>query len=339
MSGRIKPLDLLRGAQADASHPERLVWLSASAGTGKTHVLTARVLRLLLSGADPAAILCLTFTKAGAAEMADRIQARLASWVRMPENKLEKELFALGEARDAPSVRAARRLFARVLDAPGGGLRIQTIHAFAQTLLAAFPAEAGLVPGFRPLEGRAEAALARETLGRLLVEAERGSDLGLIADVQTLSRRLGEEKAENYLKACARAPQAMAELGGRQGIEARVRTALDVWLDDIEARIAEECSTFDCAGLRAIRAANLAWGTKTGLDHADRIARFLDADAAGRAALLPEMIGLVRTKEGSPKAVSTKLLGCDPAHGENCEALADALALLLGQRSRAATAA
>ena len=128
MSPRVSPLSPLEGAQKAASHPRRQVWLSASAGTGKTHVLTARVLRLLLNGASPETILCLTFTKAGAAEMAERIHARLASWVRLPDDMLVGELRALDEPADAESVRRARRLFARVLDAPGGGLRILTIH-------------------------------------------------------------------------------------------------------------------------------------------------------------------------------------------------------------------
>src|SRR3954467_14204194 len=100
MSARVAPLRPLEGAQKDASHPRRQVWLSASAGTGKTHVLTARVLRLLLNGAPPESILCLTFTKAGAAEMAERIQGRLASWVRLSDAELRKELFALAEPND-----------------------------------------------------------------------------------------------------------------------------------------------------------------------------------------------------------------------------------------------
>src|SRR5690606_7142372 len=108
--------------------------LSASAGTGKTHVLTARVLRLLLAGTDPDSILCLTFTKAGAAEMAERVHARLAHWVRLDDAKLRKELFALSEPTDPDMLARARTLFARVLDATGGGLRILTIHAFAQSL-------------------------------------------------------------------------------------------------------------------------------------------------------------------------------------------------------------
>ena len=130
----------LRGNQARASDPSRHVWLSASAGTGKTQVLTARVFRLLLRGVEPSAVLCLTFTKAGAAEMAERVNARLARWVRLPEQDLRKDLFALGEdPNDEALIARARTLFARVLDAPGGGIRIQTIHSFCQTLLSAFP--------------------------------------------------------------------------------------------------------------------------------------------------------------------------------------------------------
>src|SRR5215210_5500478 len=133
MSRRFKPLPVLEGDQRRASDPSAHAALSASAGTGKTQVLTARVLRLLLGGVQPEAILCLTFTKAAAAEMANRIGARLAAWVRLPDADLRKELFALGEPNDPASLQRARRLFARVLEAPGG-LNIQTIHSFAQTL-------------------------------------------------------------------------------------------------------------------------------------------------------------------------------------------------------------
>src|SRR4051812_30589635 len=97
MGHRLNPLTPLEAEQERASSPAAHAALSASAGTGKTHVLTARVLRLLLSGVDPSAILCLTFTKAGAAEMADRIHARLAHWVRLNDDALGRELEALGE--------------------------------------------------------------------------------------------------------------------------------------------------------------------------------------------------------------------------------------------------
>src|SRR5215207_5721037 len=171
MARRFKPLPVLEGDQRLAADPKAHAALSASAGTGKTQVLTARVLRLLLGGVRPEAILCLTFTKAAAAEMANRIGARLASWVRLADPDLRKELFALDEANDPVALLRARRLFARVLEAPGG-LKIQTIHSFAQTLLASFPAEAGIAPGFKPIEPRAQQELARTTLAALLSYAE-----------------------------------------------------------------------------------------------------------------------------------------------------------------------
>ena len=163
MSKRFRPFHPLKGEQALAADPSAHAALSASAGTGKTEVLTARVLRLLLKGARAESILCLTFTKAAAAEMANRIGTRLAAWVRLKDSELFSELEALGEDSSPPARENARRLFAKVLDCPGG-LKIQTIHSFAQGLLAAFPAEVGIAPGIQPIEGRAEQELVRRTL-------------------------------------------------------------------------------------------------------------------------------------------------------------------------------
>src|SRR5512133_85263 len=109
MNARFKTLPPLMDQQALAADPDANASLSASAGTGKTQVLTARVLRLMLHGASPESILCLTFTKAAAAEMANRIGERLAAWVRMPDKTLRKELFALREANDPVAIRRARQ--------------------------------------------------------------------------------------------------------------------------------------------------------------------------------------------------------------------------------------
>src|SRR3954468_18574702 len=212
MNARFRTLPQLKGEQSRASDPQAHAALSASAGTGKTQVLTARVLRLLLKGARPESILCLTFTKAAAAEMANRVGARLARWVRLKDSDLAADLLALGEPNDPPTRERARTLFARVLDCPGG-LKIQTIHSFAQSLLAAFPAEAGIVPGFQPIEGRAEQELVRRTLADLMADAEVQGDEMLIRDVQVLSRRLGETGAIEYLQACARRHEALSMLG------------------------------------------------------------------------------------------------------------------------------
>ena len=292
MPRRLRPLALLEDEQLHASAPGEHAALSASAGTGKTHVLTARVLRLLLAGVDPSSILCLTFTKAGAAEMADRIHRRLAYWVRLEANLLRKELFALGEAHETvEDIARARRLFARVLDSSGGGLRIQTIHAFAQGLLAAFPAEAGLVPGFRPLEGREEQLLARQTLAEMLVGAEERRDDGLIRDIQAISHRLGEGGAEGFMRRCARAPDAMASLGPPELVEDRLRRAFGLPLGDIDEAIAGECcdGIFDLEALRRIGLLNSRWGTKNGLERASLCERWTAAGPAERAVLLDKL--------------------------------------------------
>jgi ATP-dependent helicase/nuclease subunit A len=315
---RLKALSPLAGEQERASSPKSHAALSASAGTGKTHVLTARVLRLLLSGVDPSSILCLTFTKAGAAEMADRIHARLAYWVRLKDADLRKELFALGEENGPGEVAAARRLFARVLDASGGGLRIMTIHAFSQGLLAAFPAEAGLVPGFRPLEGREEQQLARSTLADLLVRAEAAGDTALVADMQVLSHRLGEGGAESFLMCCARAPLAMAALPMQEGIEPMLRRAFDLPEGEIEAAIEAECcdGVFDLAGLNRIGVLNGHWGTKSGLDRADLCSRWATAAPADRARLLEELHAVWAKSDGDMRSFGKGQAPQDPVYAE-----------------------
>ncbi|HVQ10222.1 MAG TPA: double-strand break repair helicase AddA [Allosphingosinicella sp.] len=334
MPNRLRPLDRLEGAQRSASQPRGHAALSASAGTGKTHVLTARVLRLLLAGVDPASILCLTFTKAGAAEMAGRIHARLAHWVRLKDADLGAELAALGED-PGPEARAeARTLFARLLESTGGGLRVQTIHAFAQGLLAGFPSEAGLAPGFRPLEGREEQVLARATLAELLVAAERAGDLALIRDLQALSLRLGEGGAEAFLRACARAPEAMAALGPREGVEARLRHVFGLPLGDVDDLIARECGdeVFDVAALHALAAANRAWGAATGLAGCEAIAAWLARAGPERAATLDGLAALVLTKAGDPRKAAAGLLKADPDYEAHAARLADCCRRLLTLR-------
>lgn len=331
--GRLKPL---QGDQAVAANPRIHAALSASAGTGKTQVLTARVLRLLLSGVAPASILCLTFTKAGAAEMANRIGARLAAWVRIKDPELATDLDAIG-ADPGPRTRdAARQLFARVLDAPGG-LRIQTIHSFAQTLLASFPAEAGIAPGFQPIEGRAEQELARTTLANLLAEAERGGDQRLIGDVQCLSLRLGEQGATDYLMDCARASDAMTNLGAPEAIEPKLREVMSLPSGDADAYLSEHCADdrFDCDLLRAIADANRNWGTATGSKVVESVGRWLALGPSQRAATLPDLALVVFTGSGELRKVQAGLRKAAPDYDRHAQQLASTVAELLQVQSGA----
>jgi ATP-dependent helicase/nuclease subunit A len=157
----------VRANQLRAADPDSSVWVAANAGSGKTHVLTQRVLRLLLSGVAPDSILCLTYTKAAAAVMRDRVAKSLAQWAVLDEAKLATELADLCDAApSAGTLRRARTLFAHALETPGG-LKIQTIHAFCESVLKRFPLEAGVPLGFEVLEDYQRGALilkARESV-------------------------------------------------------------------------------------------------------------------------------------------------------------------------------
>lgn len=333
-----RPLPPLRGEQRRASAPDAHVWLSASAGTGKTQVLSARVFRLLLRGVDPSAILCLTFTKAGAAEMAARVSQRLAAWVRMKDRDLFADLTALGETGDPEQRDRARTLFAKVLDAPGGGLRIQTIHGFCQGLLAAFPAEAELVPGFRPIEAREEAVLARTTLADLLVSAEAEGRTGPLEAIGKLSIRLGEAGAERYLHDCARAALALEELP--TGIQPWLRRELDLPSGDVEEHIRHACGDdeIDLAALETIGALNRAWGGKKGSARAATIATWLGAGAEERAAALDELHLVWAKTDGDPRSFVKGQAPPDPDYADLAMQMHTTCAELLGLRVRAAFA-
>ncbi|MEO1274904.1 MAG: UvrD-helicase domain-containing protein, partial [Pseudomonadota bacterium] len=146
-------------AQIAAARPDASTWVGANAGSGKTRVLTNRVARLLLHGTDPRRILCLTFTKAAAGEMQNRLFETLGTWAMLPDEELAKQLSELGETGLSPErLERARTLFASALETPGG-LKIQTIHAFSEALLRRFPLEAGVPPRFDVLDDRGAAQL------------------------------------------------------------------------------------------------------------------------------------------------------------------------------------
>jgi ATP-dependent helicase/nuclease subunit A len=302
-----KGIPPLKPEQAQASRPNAHVWLSASAGTGKTHVLSARVLRLLLAGVPPERILCLTFTKAGAAEMAERVHSTLARWVQIDDAALFHDLEALGEASGPLARDKARLLFAKVLDATGGGLKIQTIHSFCQSLLAAFPLEAGLVPGFKPLDERGQAELSRSALINMIEQAERSFDQPLIDALETLALRLGEDGTIAYLAKCVPATRAFDafDLLEEQGIDIATALLLNFALPtgDLAEHIAAHCDDphVSSAALRHLAQANKEWGAATGTKVADQIALWLATDAPERPALIDGLLGALMTKTGEVK--------------------------------------
>jgi ATP-dependent helicase/nuclease subunit A len=287
MSGPLKPFPLF-GNQIDAVAPDRTVWLSASAGTGKTQVLSSRVLRLLLQpGVEPSQILCLTFTKAGATEMASRINDKLAHWVRLDDVRLAAELRAIGADIGPDALARARTLFASVLDCPGGGLRIDTIHAFSQWLLGAFPLEAGLTPGSRAMEDRDRLLLQRKVLAELLVQAESEpmGDPQLLSALADLSLRMGAGDVEAWLLRCAEARELWFGPGSwQEPMRGNVERLLGLPPGSEEAHVAALCGddAFDIDALHCCLAAYRQWSAPTGGKAAACISEWLADEPEGR---------------------------------------------------------
>lgn len=160
-----------RDAQTKAANPNHWVWVTANAGSGKTHVLAERVMRLLLEGVEPSRILCLTYTKTAAATMRARVFDGLAAFATADNPTLRASLEKLGSNRiDPKDFEKARRLFAGALETPGG-LKIQTIHAFCEMVLRRFPLEANIAGHFELLQGQAETVLIAEARARLILKA------------------------------------------------------------------------------------------------------------------------------------------------------------------------
>lgn len=169
-------IDWTSAQQTRASDPASSAWVSANAGSGKTHVLTQRVIRLLLAGCRPSAILCLTYTKAAASEMSSRVFDRLADWATLSDAELSNRISAIeGRLPDQIKLKEARRLFAKALETPGG-LKIQTIHAFCEALLHQFPLEANVAGHFSVLDDRAASTLLAEARRTLLTAVSTESD-------------------------------------------------------------------------------------------------------------------------------------------------------------------
>ncbi|UCI07958.1 double-strand break repair helicase AddA [Mesorhizobium sp. B1-1-8] len=178
-------------SQGRASDPQNSAWVSANAGSGKTHVLAQRVIRLLLNGTDPSRILCLTYTRAAAANMSNRVFSTLSEWTVLPDAELAVKIAALdGRSADRDTMRRARRLFAEALETPGG-LKIQTIHAFCESVLHQFPLEANIPAHFEMLDPQMEASLFADARRDMISGAGAGVE-GLAEAFAMVLERGGE---------------------------------------------------------------------------------------------------------------------------------------------------
>lgn len=225
-------LDWTTRQQGLASDPQRSAWVSANAGSGKTHVLSQRVIRLLLAGFRPSAILCLTYTKAAASEMANRVFDRLAQWTRLDDAQLSDQLLELDGVRpDAVRLQFARQLFARALETPGG-LKIQTIHAFCEAVLHQFPLEANVAGHFEVMDDAATARLLAEARQALLEAVARQSDEALADAFETVLEAAGEWGLDALLGEILQKRQPIRRFlqtaDGHGGVDSLLRRALQI---------------------------------------------------------------------------------------------------------------
>ncbi len=262
--------------QLRATHPVLSAWVTANAGSGKTHVLVNRIARLLLSGSSPDRLLCLTFTKAAAAEMSERLFRQLGDWALMPDEKLQKALYDLSaQAPDDELVGKARRLFAEALESPGG-LRIQTIHAFCEGLLKRFPLESGVAPQFSVLDEQATDELLASARDSVLRDGISG-DAALLQAVRDLTEFAGDMRLDELVREAINARgwiQPFLAKHGRDGIDGALRRQLNI--DGISDE--EDLLKATMARVPAARAASIAsallGGSKTDKARGDLFAAY-----------------------------------------------------------------
>lgn len=298
----------VNAVQQAASHPESSIWVEASAGSGKTHVLTRRVLRLLLAGSRPEGILCLTYTKAAAAQMATRIYELLGEWAVLDDAALRKELCDLTGRADlaAADFELARQLFARVLDLPGG-LRIQTIHAFCESVLSRFPVEAGIPPGAAVMDERSASELLSDLRDRLLARA-LDKEGAVDPNLAIIARHVNERDFLTTLTELTKHRNRLHRALGRDGVHlegaiAQLRRLLELRQDENEAAIlANACrdEAFDKPGLTALAGA-LARGGKLDQEPAKKISAWLAATPEQRRSALAGYLDAFFTNKGDPR--------------------------------------
>jgi ATP-dependent helicase/nuclease subunit A len=311
-----KIVESASAAQRAAADPASTVFVEANAGSGKTRVLVDRVARLLLDGAEPDRILCVTFTKAAAGEMQTRLFKKLGSWSTLSDDILSKKLDELSGDGVRPDLARARRLFARALETPGG-LKIQTLHAFCESLLRRFPLEAGLPPGFEVQDDAAGAALKSEALDAVTGAALRDPAGESARAIASLLAGCGPD-ALNTLTAFAankrhRLEALLDEAGAAEALMDRASLALGVEPETDEAHalavVWAETETDDLeAALSALQSGSGATCETSAAGLVEVLALGVD-DPATAAQLYIDWITTAKGELKKPGSIFTKKLG------------------------------
>jgi len=333
----------IRDAQARASDPAASAFVSANAGSGKTHVLVQRVIRLMLAGVAPEKILCLTFTKAAAANMAERVFTTLGHWVTLDDDALDAAIRDAGIAHPTvPLRKSARELFASALETPGG-LKVQTIHALCTRLLQQFPFEANVPARFTVLDDRDQTEMMERASLAVMLDASRTPDsaigralLAAMANAADIAVKdvvreacLSRDHFMAWTDAAGSAEAAVAQVSALLGITANEN------IEDVEREIVDGPNLPRSRWEEIARA--LDTGAKTERDNADR---FRVALPAAGAAQVDEYLDvfLTDTDRTPRKSVLTKnFVRNNPAIGSRFEAEASRLGPLIEKRRAVTT--
>ena len=302
----------MRDPSMIASDPDISAWVAANAGAGKTYTLANRVARLLLNDARPERILCLTFTKAAAAEMQDRLFKQLGEWSMLPDDDLRDRIIGIGGDAHA-DLRKARRLFAGALETPGG-LKVLTLHAFCQVVLSRFPIEAKIPPAFEVLDDQSSRELIGEARQRVLERAGSG-DAALQESVALLVTETSEATLAKILDAALGGDRRKLDrfFAEADDLAAKVRQSHGLQDGETRRSIGEDfCGELarDIKLLGDIRDW-LASGGKTDIEAAEKLGAVFDGEIADGFAVLE---GFFLTGKGEPrlKLASKKLADARP---------------------------
>jgi len=334
--------DAVRATQARASDPASSAFVSANAGSGKTHVLVQRVIRLMLAGVPPEKILCLTFTKAAAANMAERVFTTLGHWVTLDDDALDAAIRDAGITHPTAQLRkSARELFASALETPGG-LKVQTIHALCTRLLQQFPFEANVPARFTVLDDRDQTEMMERASLAVMLDASRAPDSAIGRALLAAMANAADVTFKDVVReACLSRDHFMAwtdAAGSAETAVAQVSVALGVGvddcLDDVDREIVDGPNLPRSLWRRA--AAALAAGSKADQTQA---ARFMDAMQATDTAQVDEYLGVFLTDNKAPRAsiVTNSFRNKNADLGSRFDAEIDRLPSLIEKRRAVTT--
>ncbi|MBR0932276.1 double-strand break repair helicase AddA [Bradyrhizobium jicamae] len=327
----------VRDAQARASDPKASTFVSANAGSGKTHVLVQRVIRLLLSGVPPEKILCITFTKAAAANMAERVFTTLGHWVTLDDDGLNAAIREAGIAHPSASLRRdARKLFACALETPGG-LKVQTIHALCTRLLQQFPFEANVPARFAVLDDRDQTEMMERANLAVFLDASRNPDSPIGRALMTAMASAADVTFKEVVReACLSRDHFMAwtdVAGSAATAVAQTSAALGVSgddrIEDVEREIVDGPNLARSSWKDM--ASTLDTSSKADQKQADRLRSALTFSGAAQ---VDEYLGVFLTDDRAPRAsvVTNSFIKKNPIAGRRFESEVDRLGPLIERR-------